>query len=80
MSLQTNFLYLLRRMRHENRTPADAAPYFPHNRRRVSKTGPSLQTQRFPSVVFSTQHRQAPTPQAIIFSNEASQGMEAFRA
>ena len=41
----------------------------------TSKTGPSLQTQRLPSVVFSTQQRQAPTPQAIMFSSEASQRM-----
>ena len=51
--------------------------YSPHINLRVSKTGPSLHTHRLPSVVFSTQHRQAPTPQAIMFSNDASQGIEA---
>ena len=52
--------------------------YSPHINLRVSKTGPSVQTQRFPPVVFSTQHRQAPTPHAIIFSNDASQGIDAL--
>ena len=39
------------------------------------KTGPSVHTQTFPRVVFSTQQRQAPTPQAIIFSSDTSQGV-----
>ena len=39
-------------------------------------TGPSLHTHILPSsVVFSTQHRQAPIPQAILFSNDTSQSM-----
>ena len=39
------------------------------------KTGPSLQTHKLPSTVSSTQHRQAPTPQAIRFSSETSHSM-----
>ena len=45
---------------------------FCHNSRLILNTGPSLHTHRLPSVVFSTQHKQAPKPQAIRFSNEAS--------
>lgn len=43
-------------------------------------TGPSLQTHWFPSVVFSTQQRQAPTPHAILFSRETSHSTPAFLA
>ena len=43
-------------------------------------TGPSVHAHKFPSVVFSTQQRQAPSPQAIKFSKEASQEMPAARA
>ena len=39
------------------------------------KTGPSLHTHKCPSAVFSTQQRQAPTPHAILFSNDTSQAM-----
>ena len=43
-------------------------------------TGPSLHTQRLPSTVFSTQQRQAPSPQAIMFSSETSQSTPALAA
>ena len=42
------------------------------------KTGPWVQVHRFPSVVSSTQQRQAPRPQAILFSRLTSQSI--FRA
>ena len=38
----------------------------------ILNTGPSLQTHKCPSSVFSTQHKHAPTPQAILFSSETS--------
>ena len=41
----------------------------------MSNTGPSLQTQRWPWSVSVTQQRQAPTPQAIMFSRLTSQRM-----
>ena len=39
----------------------------------MSNTGPSVQTHTLPLVVFSTQHKQAPMPQAIMFSSETRQ-------
>lgn len=38
-------------------------------------TGPSLHTHTLPSVVFSTQQRHAPSPQAILFSKDTSHSM-----
>jgi len=37
------------------------------------KTGPSIQVQRLPFTVSTTQHRQAPIPHAIRFSRDTSQ-------
>ena len=39
-----------------------------------------MQTHTFPFTVFSTQHRQAPSPQAIVFSSETSQSIPRRRA
>ena len=36
-----------------------------HNNLSILKTGPSLHTHTLPSLVFSTQQRHAPIPQAI---------------
>ena len=51
-----------------------------HNRSLVLKTGPSVQTHTFPRTVGSTQHRQIPMPQAIMFSRDTSHRIFLSRA